>query len=132
MKIRAIRCPNCRDIIYSRALHDFRECSCKSIYIFGGLEIPTYGRGMPEVELDLDVTRQELYDDWNEGKDKLGLIRWSGEEPQNKIKVEEIDGSSTQKSFSDELHVYSVKSRGRLRNPNMSMRAMRHRIMKGR
>ena len=35
-------------------------------------------------------------------------------------------------SFSDELYDYSIKSKGKLRNPHMSMRAMRHRMMKRR
>jgi hypothetical protein len=35
-------------------------------------------------------------------------------------------------SFSDELYDYSMKSKGKLRNPHMSIRAMRHRIMKKR
>jgi hypothetical protein len=36
------------------------------------------------------------------------------------------------RSFSDELYDYSMKSKGKIRNPHMSVRAMRHRMMKKR
>lgn len=35
-------------------------------------------------------------------------------------------------SFSDELYDYSVKSKGKFRNPHISRRAMKYRIMKRR
>lgn len=87
MKIKAIRCPKCRDVIYSRARHDFRWCECGLIGIDGGFDywkvtMKNYpGRpfvmwkigGM--VKLDLDVTREELYEDWNSGIDKYGIIK---------------------------------------------------------
>ncbi len=36
------------------------------------------------------------------------------------------------RTFADELEEYRINSRGKLRNPNMSMRAMRHRMTKRR
>jgi len=39
MKVSAICCPKCKNIIYSRARHDCRSCSCGEVYIDGVLII---------------------------------------------------------------------------------------------
>ena len=36
MKVTAINCLNCKDIVWSRATHDFRPCSCGDCFIDGG------------------------------------------------------------------------------------------------
>lgn len=81
----ALKCPTCLVTIYSRAHHDYHGCDCKNgdstgITIDGGFEYLRYGWGndikRPEAfELKLNVTRQELYDDWNLRTDKYGWIR---------------------------------------------------------
>lgn len=84
MKIKAIRCPQCKDVIYSRARHDCRRCGCGFVTIDGGFDYWKVSMKTPlhsawedvdTPELDLDVTREELYRDWNEGIDKYGIVR---------------------------------------------------------
>ncbi len=36
MKIIAKECPNCNNILYSRAEHDFRTCGCGDTSVDGG------------------------------------------------------------------------------------------------
>jgi len=43
MKIQAIKCPNCGDIIYSLHRHDFQKCKCGKIYIDGGFDYTRIG-----------------------------------------------------------------------------------------
>ena len=80
MKVTAIRCPQCGDTVFSRAQHDFRTCSCGSVFMDGGLEYSRYGflkEGFknPEiVTVEINQTPQELYDDWNTRTDKYGII----------------------------------------------------------
>lgn len=76
MKVTCITCPKCRHTIYSRALHDMRFCSCGQFSIDGGRHYyKITGPYFVEAsEIDIPYTQQELYDDWNNGKDKLGLI----------------------------------------------------------
>ena len=79
MICKAIQCPNCKDVIFSRARHDFRSCSCGSVAIDGGFD---YTRIVPlkrpevsiskTIAIDVSATRQDLYKDWNEGIDKFG------------------------------------------------------------
>ena len=38
MKIYAYECGICGDKIFSRARHDYRSCSCKSIAVDGGFD----------------------------------------------------------------------------------------------
>lgn len=77
IKVNAIKCKECGDTIYSRARHDWRECSCKNSFVDGGVDYLRYG-GMAseafQVEVDVKDAR-ELYDDWNFSRDKYGLIK---------------------------------------------------------
>jgi len=83
MDIKVYICPICGDKLYSRAQHDFRECSCGSMFVDGGFEL--YTRiGFPSDMLKhikmetirlLGVTEEVLYDDWNKGIDRFGLIK---------------------------------------------------------
>jgi len=75
MKINAIKCPQCSEIIYSRARHDMQWCSCGDVAIDGGFEYRKicFKDKTPEsLEIDLNVTKQMLYDDWNLNKNKYG------------------------------------------------------------
>ena len=81
MKIREIRCKSCVPsvIIFSRCRHDFRWCPDKHVAVDGGQELyfkvcQNEGCDCVPIELDLEFTIKELYDDWNKGTDKLGLI----------------------------------------------------------
>jgi len=77
-KVNAIECPNCKDIIYSRAQHDFHYCSCGEIAVDGGFEyLKICFNGVPprHVLIMLNTTKQQLYDDWNHGKNKFGVIK---------------------------------------------------------
>lgn len=81
MKINAIECPKCHDIIFSRVRHDYRSCSCSSIAIDGGFDYTKVSfdpdidpNAIKSVVLELDVTRAILYDDWNYSKDEFGKI----------------------------------------------------------
>lgn len=75
MKIQTITCPSCKDEIYSRAHHDFRYCSCGEVSVDGGREYTKIGykKEIPQFqERELDITEQELYNDWNKRIDKYG------------------------------------------------------------
>lgn len=80
MKINAIECPSCHDIIWSRATHDFHNCSCGAVSIDGGFDYCHFGWQndiiRPEIiEIELPVTQEQCYDDWNKRINKLGIIK---------------------------------------------------------
>ncbi len=82
IKVNAIECSNCHDVIYSRAVHDFHYCSCEETFIDGGFDYIRYGGnivGRP-FQIDVNATKRELYDDWNKRDDKFGLIKPKTEE----------------------------------------------------
>jgi|GEM_PF-1152343 len=77
MEVTAIKCKNCGDIIYSRARHDYRECSCGQVAIDGGQQdyVRIAGIGFDYGKIDIgEVTLKDLYDDWNQKSDKFGII----------------------------------------------------------
>lgn len=78
MKKQAIKCKRCGSTVFSRARHDFRWCSCNLVAIDGGNNY-TRTAGDPEnfksIQLDIEQTKKELYDDWNTNADKYGLIK---------------------------------------------------------
>ena len=79
IKVNAIKCRKCESIIFSRAHHDFRWCDCKSTAIDGGF-LYSKVTGEPEniefdLEIEVDADKKALYDDWNSGEDKFGLIK---------------------------------------------------------
>ena len=76
-KVTCIKCPKCKDVIYSRTHYDCRSCSCGEVAIDGGFDytrILGYYEGEP-FNLEIDVTEQELYDDWNNRINKYGVIK---------------------------------------------------------
>jgi hypothetical protein len=78
MKKYGIECLRCGDKIYSRARHDLRWCSCGSCAIDGGedyMKVSGDPAFVKNVELELDVDKQVLYDDWSKRKNKYGLIK---------------------------------------------------------
>jgi hypothetical protein len=70
-------CKKCGDIIYSRATHDMRWCSCASIAIDGGRDY-TKLTGHPENyktgKVEILATAFELAQDWNMGTDRYGKV----------------------------------------------------------
>jgi ribosomal protein L37AE/L43A len=79
MKVQTVNCPKCGERIYSRARHDFRYCSCKYLFVDGGTKYLRFGAKDLEdivvMEVEIDVTEKELYDDWNKGTDKYGGVK---------------------------------------------------------
>lgn len=78
MKVTAIKCPKCKDTVYSRARHDYRSCTCGSVSIDGGQEdyIRVSGANRTfELDLGHKISKQDIYDDWNKSIDKLGLVK---------------------------------------------------------
>ena len=79
MKVCTVKCPKCGDIIYSRAQHDFHYCSCGYIFVDGGFEYTRVGaENLDDInfkDLEIDTTKEELYNDWNKGINKYGIIK---------------------------------------------------------
>lgn len=77
LEVTAIECSSCGDIVFSRANHDFRRCTCGECAIDGGFEYTkTVGASaIKPFMLKIVQTKQELYNDWNTGEDKYGLIK---------------------------------------------------------
>lgn len=82
MKITALKCPKCRDLIYSRAVHDFHYCTCGSVSIDGGFDYCRMGHSkdlkfddLKWVDVKVKATKHELYQDWNCHTDKFGVIK---------------------------------------------------------
>lgn len=77
MKVNAVKCMECGDIIYSRTQHDFRECSCGGSFIDGGFVLVRFGGVCTDLFLfDIgSLTKEILYEDWNKRIDKYGLIK---------------------------------------------------------
>lgn len=77
-KITAIECPKCGYIMFSRARHDFRYCPCENVFVDGGLDYLRFGgediSTIKRHKLELSLTPQELYDDWNHNTNKFGSI----------------------------------------------------------
>lgn len=75
----AYKCHTCQDVVYSRARHDYRSCSCTRIAVDGGFDYTKfswYDEIPQNVEpFDVDATKIELYDDWNYRTDRYGLIK---------------------------------------------------------
>lgn len=81
MKVFAVQCSICKDIIFSRARHDFRECSCGATFIDGGFsEYYRIGGNpanptKPLISIEIEQTKEELYQDYNTYTDKYGVIK---------------------------------------------------------
>ena len=82
MIVNAIQCHQCGDIIFSRARHDFRGCTCGTVAIDGGFDYTktTYNPevvkdGVKLFKLEIEQTKPQLWDDWNSGNNQYGLIK---------------------------------------------------------
>lgn len=80
MQVIAYKCKSCKDLVYSRARHDFRYCSCGEIAVDGGFDYTrvVYKDVMPkETELEIDASKKDLYNDWNTGVNAYGIVKGS-------------------------------------------------------
>ena len=79
MKIKAIECSTCQDIVYSRTEGDYRECSCGCVNTDGGQTYTKYGniKNAPskKIIINVDTSAKALYNDWQEMVDVYGLIK---------------------------------------------------------
>jgi hypothetical protein len=79
MRLKAIHCKSCNEVLYSRAQHDFRECSCGYVNVNGGQHYFKYGHApgaeFSVTEIDVDVSLSDLYDDWNDMADNYGVVQ---------------------------------------------------------
>ena len=78
LTVHAIQCPECLNLIFSRARHDFRTCECGSTSVDGGFDYQKVSfKSVPPkpVKVKVKATKKQLFDDWNQKKDKYGLIR---------------------------------------------------------
>jgi hypothetical protein len=82
IKVTAIKCSKCKDVIYSRARHDMRYCTCKTIFIDGGRDYTRVGcdpeikvEGLETHELEVDATDGDLFYDWNMRENRFGLVK---------------------------------------------------------
>ena len=88
--VTSLKCPKCGDIIYSRARHDFRSCSCEAVAIDGGFDYTRIiGNDCPKTEILVvdGADKQMLYDDWNKRIDKFGLIKKENQVSERKSDV---------------------------------------------
>lgn len=84
MLVTYAECPKCKELIYSRVIHDMHFCSCGAIAIDGGpdneyIQITTRNEDICPSDVlvskkEIPESKQELYDDWNYGLNKLGTI----------------------------------------------------------
>ena len=74
----------CGDVIFSRARHDDRSCSCGAVGVDGGFDycrVSFAGEEPPLLELEIEPGKEELYRDWSTGADRYGRIPGKGVEP---------------------------------------------------
>lgn len=78
MYLNAIKCPHCKDTVYSRVREDLRHCSCGYVWISGGtisLNIGCLDEEVTSFKVQVDTNFTDLFTDWNRGIDKLGIIK---------------------------------------------------------
>jgi hypothetical protein len=85
MKIKAIECGACGDVVYSRAPEDYRECECGSVSASGGQQYAKFhspsADSHKKVIIDVDTDMFNLYNDWEEMADTYGVIPKSSQVP---------------------------------------------------
>jgi len=80
IRVATIQCPSCKDIIYSRTVHDYRTCICGRTSIDGGFDYCHVGYDPiyepPKIKVRyINITKSQLYKDWNCQIDKYGIIK---------------------------------------------------------
>ncbi|MBI3542861.1 MAG: hypothetical protein HY075_06265 [Deltaproteobacteria bacterium] len=80
MRVKVFICPKCQAGVFSRALKDFRTCSCSAMGITGGPEEPHISAGsslapkIKIVELNLKASADTLEGDWSSMTDEFGFV----------------------------------------------------------
>ena len=77
LRVWCVTCSGCGDVIYSRAVHDYLECSCGKSFVDGGGDYFRYGGDLNKIktsEFELPTTRGVLVQDWATGADKYGFV----------------------------------------------------------
>lgn len=77
MRVNAIRCTHCKDVVFSRSGYDFRECSCGKVAVDGGqnyLRISGEEGDFKVISIEVSQTKAQLRTDYNLGQDKYGII----------------------------------------------------------
>ncbi len=79
MKVTAIKCLVCGDILISRSIHDYHKCSCKQLCIDSGQQVYVWIYGGTDkieyIKLEIPITEKELYRDWRNGIDKWKVLK---------------------------------------------------------
>lgn len=80
MDVAAFQCPECHDIVFSRARHDCRTCTCGNMFVDGGFDYNRIGaqKNIGKIQktmVYIKATKKELYEDWNCRLDKYGIIK---------------------------------------------------------
>ena len=78
-RVTTVTCSLCATEMYSRARHDYRLCECGGTAVDGGFDYLkcAYGPKDPPPIIRtryVNVTRQELHDDWNTRDDRFGFF----------------------------------------------------------
>jgi hypothetical protein len=77
MKVVGIRCKRCRAFMYSRTKGDRKSCFCGAVGVDRGQEDPyVWALGDYGVceEHDVEATKEELHEDWEQRTAKYGYI----------------------------------------------------------
>lgn len=72
----AIKCNHCGDVIESYSVHDFKYCSCETVFVDGGHEYLRRGfKNSPEDFTDLSETKTVINtDDNDDNYDRMSEI----------------------------------------------------------
>ena len=62
MKTHGIKCPKCKDTIFSRARNDLHYCTCGSVFIDGGFALFRYG-GDCDIFEDIEKVEVDIGED---------------------------------------------------------------------
>ena len=79
--VRGFKCLMCGDTVISRAQHDFVTCYCGNVSVDGGQKTDFFGVSIIDIDksefkqIKLDITFDDLYNDYNTEKNKYNLIR---------------------------------------------------------
>lgn len=78
-RVTCIKCPSCKDVVYSRAKHDCNYCSCGEVAIDGGFSgycrIIFKDKPPKQFIKYVNASKNQLYEDWNIRKNKYGKIK---------------------------------------------------------
>lgn len=128
MKIQALKCKKCGDIIFSRSRHDFRYCSCGAIFVDGGFDYFRYGgdfADMESVKILVDATKDDLYQDWSRGINKYGLRKTN-----KKVKKNVAKNTKNTKSSNKNKKKTTANKRATYKSGCVAVRKVSTRISK--